>query len=87
MSQREEVRVPDIGDFHDVEIVEVPDHPWFLGCQFHPEFKSKPLAPHPLFASFVHAAFQNRLKTETAVEQMPETESSAVDRAAVASEN
>jgi CTP synthase len=39
-----------------VEIVEVADHPWFLGCQFHPEFKSKPLAPHPLFAAFVGAA-------------------------------
>ena len=39
-----------------VEIVEAPDHPWFLGCQFHPEFKSKPLAPHPLFAAFVGAA-------------------------------
>src|SRR5256884_512193 len=59
-----------------VEIVELSrdEHPWFLGCQFHPEFKSKPLAPHPLFASFVHAAFQNRLQTETALEQMPETE-------------
>ena len=34
-----------------VEIVEVPDHPWFVGCQFHPEFKSKPLAPHPLIRS------------------------------------
>jgi CTP synthase len=32
-----------------VEIVEIPDHPFFLGCQFHPEFKSKPLEPHPLF--------------------------------------
>jgi CTP synthase len=39
-----------------VEIVEIPDHPWFLGCQFHPEFKSRPLAPHPLFAAFVGAA-------------------------------
>jgi CTP synthase len=39
-----------------VEIVEVPDHPWFLGCQFHPEFKSKPLEPHPLFAAFIGAA-------------------------------
>jgi CTP synthase len=43
-----------------VEIVEIPDHPWFLGCQFHPEFKSKPLAPHPLFVSFVGAAFSLR---------------------------
>jgi CTP synthase len=39
-----------------VEIVEAPDHPWFLGCQFHPEFKSKPLAPHPLFFAFIGAA-------------------------------
>jgi len=43
-----------------VEICELPDHPWFLGCQFHPEFKSKPLEPHPLFAAFVGAAYQNR---------------------------
>jgi CTP synthase len=43
-----------------VEIVEIPDHPWFLGCQFHPEFKSKPLAPHPLFAAFVRASLENR---------------------------
>ena len=43
-----------------VEIVEVPDHPWFLGCQFHPEFKSKPLAPHPLFAAFIRASVENR---------------------------
>jgi CTP synthase len=39
-----------------VEMVELPDHPWFLGCQFHPEFLSKPLAPHPLFAAFIKAA-------------------------------
>jgi CTP synthase len=43
-----------------VEIVEVPDHPWFIGCQFHPEFKSKPLAPHPLFAAFIRASVANR---------------------------
>jgi CTP synthase len=43
-----------------VEIVEIPDHPWFVGCQFHPEFKSKPLAPHPLFAAFVRASLENR---------------------------
>jgi len=41
-----------------VEIVELPDHPWFLGCQFHPEFKSRPMDPHPLFASFIGAALQ-----------------------------
>ena len=39
-----------------VEICELPDHPWFLGCQFHPEFKSKPLEPHPLFSAFLGAA-------------------------------
>ena len=38
------------------EVVELPNHPWFVGVQFHPEFKSKPLAPHPLFAGFVEAA-------------------------------
>jgi CTP synthase len=43
-----------------VEIVEVPDHPWFIACQFHPEFKSKPLAPHPLFAAFIRASLGNR---------------------------
>jgi CTP synthase len=43
-----------------VEIIEVPDHPWFLGCQFHPEFKSKPLQPHPLFAAFIRASLDNR---------------------------
>ena len=44
-----------------VEIVELPEHPWFLGCQFHPEFKSRPLEPHPLFVSFIQAALQNKL--------------------------
>jgi CTP synthase len=53
-----------------VEMVELPReaHPWFLGCQFHPEYKSKPLAPQPLFASFVAAAYRNRMRDETAVE-------------------
>jgi CTP synthase len=43
-----------------VEVVELPDHPWFIGCQFHPEFKSRPLEPHPLFASFIGAANERR---------------------------
>jgi CTP synthase len=43
-----------------VEICEIPDHPWFLGCQFHPEFKSKPLEPHPLFRAFIGAAREHR---------------------------
>jgi len=45
-----------------VEIVELPEHPYFLGCQFHPEFKSKPLEPHPLFLSFIHASYEHRSK-------------------------
>ncbi len=47
-------------DNNFVEVVEIEDHPWFLGCQFHPEFKSKPLTSHPLFSAFVQAAYQNR---------------------------
>jgi len=43
-----------------VEIVELPDHPWFLGCQFHPEFKSKPFKPHALFSGFIRAALEHR---------------------------
>jgi len=44
------------------EIVEIPEHPWFVGVQFHPELKSRPFEPHPLFTSFVRAALeQSRL--------------------------
>jgi CTP synthase len=43
-----------------VEIVELPGHPFFLGCQFHPEFKSKPLEPHPIFREFITASYKNR---------------------------
>ncbi len=43
-----------------VEIVEIEDHPWFLGCQFHPEFKSKPMRPHPLFREFIKAALKHK---------------------------
>src|SRR5712671_5094002 len=72
-----------------IEIVELSrdEHPWFLACQFHPEFKSKPLAPHPLFSSFVQAAFQNRLQTETSLEQITEPEAPSLERVATASEN
>jgi CTP synthase len=42
-----------------VEIIELPDHPWFLGCQFHPEFKSRPMEPHPLFREFIRASLEN----------------------------
>ena len=47
-------------DKNFVEVVEIKDHPWFLACQFHPEFKSRPLEPHPLFRSFVGAAREHR---------------------------
>jgi CTP synthase len=56
-------------DENYVEIVEAPDHPWFLGCQFHPEFKSKPLEPHPLFSAFIGAAIEHKKnKSRPAVE-------------------
>ena len=42
-----------------VEIVEIGEHPWFLGCQFHPEFKSRPMEPHPLFRDFIEASLKN----------------------------
>ena len=48
-----------VGKSHDgmlVEVVEVPDHPWFVGCQFHPEFTSSPREGHPLFTGFIRAA-------------------------------
>ncbi len=43
-----------------VEIIEMVDHPWFIGCQFHPEFKSRPMRPHPLFAAFIKAALMHQ---------------------------
>ena len=45
-----------------VEIVEIPNHPWFLGCQFHPEFQSRPMKPHPLFKDFIRASCLARKK-------------------------
>jgi CTP synthase len=54
-------RSPD-GKF--VEIAELPSHPWFIAVQFHPEFKSRPLNPHPLFASFVAASYQQKRTAE-----------------------
>ncbi|BCB97467.1 CTP synthase [Dissulfurispira thermophila] len=43
-----------------VEMIELKDHPWFLGCQFHPEFKSRPIEPHPLFKAFISASLKER---------------------------
>jgi CTP synthase len=57
-----------------VEIVELPDHPWFVGCQFHPELQSRPTRPHPLFSGFVAAAAGRKRSraTRAAVEPMVE---------------
>ena len=65
-----------------MEIVELPreSHPWFIGCQFHPEYKSKPLKAHPLFAAFVRAAYENRLQSETAIEKNGEVDLVMHDR-------
>jgi CTP synthase len=70
-----------------VEIVELSrdDHPWFLSCQFHPEYKSKPLNAHPLFASFVRAAYENRLQNETSMDKNGEPEFVIPERAAATS--
>ncbi|MBN2580080.1 MAG: CTP synthase [Pirellulales bacterium] len=55
-----------------VEIVELPEHPWFVGVQYHPEFKSQPTRPHPLFAGFVGAALARRLaRSERSLEENP----------------
>ena len=61
-----------------VEIVEIPNHPWFVACQFHPEFKSRPGRAHPLFREFVRAALQRKLERER-------TSGSTVDATAAAS--
>jgi CTP synthase len=45
-----------------IEMIELPDHPYFVGCQFHPEFKSRPLAAHPLFSRFVGAALERQMQ-------------------------
>jgi CTP synthase len=67
-------------DKNFAEIVEISDHPWFLACQFHPEFKSKPLKPHPLFVSFIQAASEHRARRigqegTSALQESPVSES------------
>jgi CTP synthase len=56
-----------------VEIVEIPTHPWFVGVQFHPELRSRPDKPHPLFQGFVHAALEERLRRSGAAEPKTKT--------------
>jgi len=55
-----------------VEMVEYQDHPWFIGCQFHPEFKSRPMDPHPLFVSYIRACVEYSRARERQSEEMPE---------------
>jgi len=55
-----------------VEMIEIPDHPWFVACQFHPELKSKPFAPHPLFVAFVKASLENRQRREESERKLAE---------------
>ena len=57
-----------------VEVIELPDHPWFLGCQFHPEFKSRPYEPHPLFRSFIGAAVEYRDRRLAAADESAEAD-------------
>jgi CTP synthase len=72
-----------------VEMIELPRdaHPWFIGCQFHPEYKSKPLTPHPLFSSFIRAAHQNRLHNEAATTGSLQRETPAPERMGVAGDD
>ncbi len=60
-----------------VEIIEIPDHIFFVGVQFHPEFKSKPLDPHPLFTHFVKSSLKNRSLSENESQSLSETKSSS----------
>jgi CTP synthase len=60
-----------------VEIIEIPDHPWFIAVQFHPEFKSTPRSPHPLFRSFVRAALDYRGLRENG--ELPSTEAKVIE--------
>lgn len=88
--EREGLRFSGISpDRKFVEIIELPRdvHPWFLGCQFHPEYKSKPLNAHPLFASFIHAAFENRMRNETSMESVTEAQVVEPERAGVAGDD
>jgi CTP synthase len=70
-----------------IEMIELShdEHPWFLACQFHPEYKSKPLDAHPMFSAFVKAAYENRLQSETSMDKNGEPEPLIPERASVVS--
>jgi CTP synthase len=68
-----------------VEMVELNDHPWFIGCQFHPEFKSRPMRPHPLFVSYIKACVEYSLeKGEARTKELQETSESVSQRKEIA---
>jgi CTP synthase len=71
-----------------VEMIELPRemHPYFIACQFHPEYKSKPLDPHPLFTAFVKAAWENRINSENLKHDVRSDKHMAVERAQVSSD-
>jgi len=64
-------------DRHLVEMIELGDHPYFVGCQFHPEFKSRPTAPHPLFSRFVGAALERQAARGKAAKTQTPSESTS----------
>jgi CTP synthase len=66
-------------DGNFVEVIELSDHPWFVACQFHPEFKSSPLEPHPLFTSFVGASIEFRRRQDSGHGEHPAGEDAADD--------
>jgi len=71
-----------------VEVVEIPEHPWFLAVQYHPEFKSKPTKPQPLFAGFIGAAVaRNKSRGERGTAKKPATTKDKEEKAPVASDH
>jgi CTP synthase len=76
--QERGMRVTGLYEARDlVEIVELPDHPWFVGVQFHPELKSRPSDPHPLFRGFIRAANEERHRREAGAPARPGQESAS----------
>ena len=59
MEEYQSIKVKVKRNNHIVEMIEIPEHPWFVACQFHPEFKSRPNKPHPLFRGFVTASYKH----------------------------
>ena len=69
-----------------VEVIEVPDHPWFVGCQFHPEFTSTPREGHPLFTGFISAAvvYNKTQYSDSEEGNKLDDEQSSIDNAEIA---